>query len=284
MTPALNADSIAERSLAARQGMCIEVIASIPSTNTALRARTAHLQGPTLLAAEVQTAGRGRAGRSWHSAPGDSLSFSLAWPCHAPLARLSGLSLAVGVAVADTLRVMGWPVQLKWPNDLLLDGRKLGGILIETVQQPAPSGVLIWAVIGIGLNVRPNRERDSLVGHASAVLQSSFAPDDGNTATDCNGLLASLADGLNTALSVFDRDGLSPFVGRWQALHAYQDQTVRIIEQGAVLQEGVARGIDDSGQLLLETTAGRIMITAGDVSLRAADVPLSHEGAHAAAG
>ena len=280
--PTLNADTIAERSLAASQGMRIEVIASIPSTNTALRARTAVLSGPTLLAAEMQTAGRGRAGRSWHSAPGDSLSFSLAWPCQAPLIRLSGLSLAVGVAVADTLRALGWPVQLKWPNDVLLDDRKLGGILIETAQHSAATSYSLWAVIGVGLNVRPNRERDSVLGYPAAVLQPSSTPDDAHAATDCNELLARLADGLNTALTNFDREGLSPFVGRWQALHAYQDHAVRIIEQGNVLQEGTARGIDDSGRLLLDTTAGRIAITAGDVSLRAADIPLSYGDVHAA--
>lgn len=282
MTLPLNAGLIAESSFAARQGMTIDVMASTPSTNTELRARVARLSGPMLLAAEVQTAGRGRAGRRWHSAPGDSLCFSLAWPFKGPVARLSGLSLMVGVATAETLRALGWPVQLKWPNDLLLDGGKLGGILIETAQRPTVPA--LWAVIGIGLNVRPNPERDLALSQAAAVLHPSSAHDDDDAMTDRNHLLAKLADALSAALTVFDRDGLSPFIGRWQALHLHQDQSVRILEQDIVLHEGVTRGIDDSGRLLLDTATGRVAISAGDVSLRPVSDAFSDGGAHAAAG
>ena len=276
--PLLNAGQIAARAHAARQGMIIEVISSLPSTNTELRARVARLSGPMLLAAEVQTAGRGRAGRPWHSAPGDSVCFSLAWPFQGPLARLSGLSLMVGTVIAESLRGLGWPVQLKWPNDLLLDGLKLGGILIDTAQRPAAPG--LWAVIGIGLNVRSNQARDQALGHAAAVLQSASA--DHHAVIDRNDLLARLADALCSALEVFDLDGLSPFIDRWHAVHQYQHQAVRITDQHVILHEGIARGIDGAGRLLLETAAGRIAITAGDVSLRPADQPLSHGGAHAA--
>ncbi len=278
----LNVKLIADRSLAARQGMTIEVMASIPSTNTELRSRIARLAGPLLLAAEQQTAGRGRAGRVWHAAPGDSLCFSLAWPFQGPVARLSGLSLMVGVVTAETLRALGWPVQLKWPNDLLLEDRKLGGILIETA--PRATVPALWAVIGIGLNVRPNPERDTALGHAAAALLSPAATGDDGAATDRNHLLAALADALSDALIVFDQEGLSPFVGRWQALHRHQGQLVRIVEQGAVLHEGIARGVDDSGRLLLDTMRGRVVITAGDVSLRPLQDPVSQGGAHAAAG
>lgn len=282
MTLPLNADLIADRSLAARQGMAIEVMASIPSTNTELRARIARLAGPMLLAAEMQTAGRGRAGRSWHAAPGDSLCFSIVWPFQGPVARLSGLSLMVGVVIAETLRSLGWPVQLKWPNDLLLGGAKLGGILIETAQRPAAP--VLWAVIGIGLNVRPNAERDSALAQTAAALHSSSASAD-SVAIDRHHLLATLADALAVALTVFDREGLPPFVGRWQALHLHQHQAVRILEQDTVLHEGIARGIDDSGRLLLDTTNGRVAISAGDVSLRpVVSNAVSDGGAHAAAG
>lgn len=276
----LNADLITAHSLAARQGLAIDVITSTPSTNTELRARVDHLSGPVLLAAEVQTAGRGRAGRRWHSAPGHSLCFSLAWPFQGPVARLSGLSLMVGAVSAETLRALGWPVQLKWPNDLLLDGKKLGGILIETAQRrTAPA---LWTVIGIGLNVHPNRERDLALAHSVAVLYPSSGEGE-RTATDRNHLLASLADALSTALSVFDREGLSPFVDRWQALHLHQDQFVCIVEQDAVLNEGIARGIDADGRLLLDTATGRVAITAGDVSLRPVSPVLPERGRHAAA-
>lgn len=275
----LNAELIAEQSLAARQVMAIEVTSSTPSTNTALRLQIAHLSGPMLLAAEQQTAGRGRAGRSWQSAPGDSLCFSLAWPCQLSMARLSGLSLMVGVVVAETLRSQGWPVQLKWPNDLLLEGAKLGGILIETAHRHASPA--LWALIGIGINVHPNRERDFALANSIAVLHPQSAPDH-QRVIDRNYLLARLADALSATLTLFDSEGLSPFVGRWQALHAYQDQPVCILEEDAVLHEGLARGIDDSGRLLLDTRAGRIAITAGDVSLRPVGRALPKGDAHAA--
>ena len=278
MMPLLNADQIAGRARAAQQGMIIEVISSLPSTNTELRARIARLSGPMLLAAEVQTAGRGRLGRQWHCAPGDSLCFSLAWPFQGPLSRLSGLSLMIGAVVAETLQRLGWPVQLKWPNDLLLDGVKLGGILIDTAQRPcAPE---LWGVMGIGLNVRSNQARDQALGHAAAALQPASA--DHSAAIDRNEVLARLADALCDALDVFDFDGLFPFIDRWHALHLYQNQAVCISEQALLLHEGIARGIDGAGRLLLDTAAGRIAIAAGDVSLRPADQSLSHGGAHAA--
>ena len=283
MTMMLNADQIAEASLAARQGMLVDVIASTPSTNTALRERIATLSAPMLLAAELQTAGRGRAGRSWHSAPGDSLCFSLAWRLQASIERLSGLSLAVGVTIAETLGAFGWPVQLKWPNDLLIGGEKLGGILIETAQQAAAKSSPRWAVIGVGLNVRPNRERDAALDHAVATLQTAAPTGNQEAAIDRNKLLATLADALSASLSIFDREGLSCFVARWQALHLHQDQNVRIVEKGVVLYEGIAHGIDDSGRLMLDTSAGRVAVATGDVSLRPFNAAVSQGGAHAAA-
>lgn len=274
MTLPLLTERIASSSLAARQGLAIEVLAETASTNAELRARAAGLKAPLLLAAESQTAGRGRAGRSWRSAPGDSLCFSIAWHFRGPLNRLSGLSLAVGVAVAETLRAQGCPVQLKWPNDLLLDGAKLGGILVETAPSAAAPG--LWAVIGTGLNVRANAERDAVPGERIASI------DDG--LTDRNPLLASLADALYAALDVFDREGLPPFIARWLALHAHQDCAVSLIEQGRLLHEGIARGIDDSGRLLIDTAAGPVAVTAGDVSLRGKAINLSSGHSHAAAG
>lgn len=271
MTISLNAAQIASLSVAARQGLVVEVLASTASTNAALRARAATLEGPLLLAAETQTAGRGRAGRSWHAAPADSLCFSLAWNFPGSVARVAGLSLAVGVAVAEALNALGWRVQLKWPNDVLLDGAKLGGILIETAsrssQEPRVSkiGQGPWAVIGIGLNVRANALRDASIGHPVASLVSLE-----DVSPDRNLLLAKIADSLSTALAAFDRDGLSAFIARWLALHAYQGRVVRLTEGATLLHEGIAHGIDDSGRLLLDTDQGRVAVAAGDVSLRLA--------------
>lgn len=236
--------------------MQFEVVASTGSTNADLRARLPGLTQPVLLAAEQQTAGRGRAGRHWLDAPGASLSFSLAWRFGGELAQLSGLSLAVGVLIAETLRTGGWQAGLKWPNDLLLDGRKLGGVLIETVS--ARPG--IWAIIGVGLNVHPHTGRDAAVGTETASLATE--------ALDRNALLATIADALADGLPLFDVQGLTPFVPRWKALHAYAGEAVDLIERGRLLQQGIARGIDEMGCLLLDTRAGRIAVLAGDISLR----------------
>lgn len=236
--------------------MQFEVVALTGSTNTDLRARLPGLTKPVLLAAEQQTTGRGRAGRSWIDAAGDNLSFSLAWHFGGELGKVSGLSLAVGVLIAETLRAGGWDVSLKWPNDLLLDGRKLGGILIDTVSTRPGA----WAIIGVGINVHPHPERDAAAGTDTASLAS-----DG---VDRNALLASLADGLAEGLPLFDLQGFTPFVPRWQALHAYAGEAVDLIEGGRLVQQGIARGIDDMGCLLLDTRAGRIAVLAGDISLR----------------
>ena len=258
----LHADSIANLISAPEPGLDIEVVASTGSTNADLRARLGSLSRPLLLAAEVQSAGRGRAGRSWLAAPGDSLCFSLAWRFTATMAKLAGLPLAVGVVLADTLAAAGWPVRLKWPNDLLKDGVKLGGILIETasVRRDANQAAEVWAVIGVGINVRRNPALAAAVGSEIAALDS--AP------VDRNALLASIAAALAAALPQFDALGLAPFAARWEALHAHAGLPVMILEGGQIREQGIAHGIDASGCLMLDTAAGRIAVSAGDVSLR----------------
>jgi BirA family transcriptional regulator, biotin operon repressor / biotin---[acetyl-CoA-carboxylase] ligase len=256
MRTALITDRLASLCRTAAQTIQFEVVASTGSTNADLRERLPGLARPVLRVAEYQTAGRGRAGRSWVDARGDNLSFSLAWRFAGEVPQLSGLSLAAGVLIAETLRASGWEAGLKWPNDLLLGGRKLGGILVETVS--ARPGT--WAVIGIGINVHPNAERDAAAGTETA----SLAPD----GLEREVLIAALADALAEGLPLFDAQGLTPFVPRWQALHAYAGEAVDLIDHGRLLQRGIARGIDDMGCLLLDTHAGRIAVLAGDISLR----------------
>ncbi len=295
MTDILNAARVA-RLLYGHAGaddrhMAVEVVASTGSTNADLRERIPRLDGPLLLAAERQTAGRGRAGRSWLAEPGDSLCFSLAWRFDHPQPQLVGLSLAIGVALADALNgvlhdappdaravapadsLVGWPrsagvaVQLKWPNDLLLDGAKLGGILIETAADAQRDRT--WAVIGVGLNVRAHPARDAAAGQPVASLFSTMS-NDMVVDIDHDRLLAQLAASLRDACSRFEQDGLSAFIARWNALHAHAQQEVMLIEQGRELHRGMALGIDASGRLLLDTGTGIVRISAGDISLRAA--------------
>jgi BirA family biotin operon repressor/biotin-[acetyl-CoA-carboxylase] ligase len=254
----MNAGRILALSQAGAEGLVlVEVVAETGSTNADLLARAPGLTAPVLLVAEHQTAGRGRAGRSWLSAPGHSLTFSLAWKFEGGLQKLSGLPLAVGAALAETLGRLGQPVQLKWPNDVLKDGDKLAGILVET----ASAGGGVWAVIGIGLNLAMPDELEEQIGRPVAAVPW-LARMDRDT------LLAGLLDGLVDALRLFERAGFAAFTARWNLLHGWQGQAVTILDRGEVLHEGLAAGVDDAGRLLLDTESGRVAIVAGDVSLR----------------
>jgi BirA family biotin operon repressor/biotin-[acetyl-CoA-carboxylase] ligase len=256
----MNAERIAGLSGAGAAGVAVEVVPETGSTNADLLARAPTLSAPLLLIAEHQTAGRGRAGRSWLSAPGHSLTFSLAWRFDGGLQRLTGLPLAVGVALAETLGRLGQPVQLKWPNDLLKDGDKLAGILVET--QPAEDAT--WAIVGIGLNLAMPDELEERIGRAVAAVPWLAR-------MDRDALMAAVLDGLAAALRQFAAHGFAAFSARWNLLHAYGGQAVSIIDRGTVLHEGLAAGVDDLGRLLLDTEQGRIAVVAGDVSLRVKD-------------
>ena len=270
-------------------GLSVEVVERCASTNTALleRARVevrpepdnadvlvqrsvesaafgrrAADAQPCLLVAEHQTGGRGRMGRGWSSAPGASLTFSLSLP----IARedWSGLSLAVGVALADALDPQTAAgaaprLGLKWPNDLwLMDaparGRKLGGVLIETVS----AGRVRLAVIGIGLNVRPLDEVDA--GSGFACMQEIDAR------ADAPAVLHRVALPLARALRRFEAEGFAAFVADYARRDLLAGHTVRTTQQG--VSEGIARGVDASGALQLQTGAGLVAIHSGEVSVR----------------
>jgi BirA family biotin operon repressor/biotin-[acetyl-CoA-carboxylase] ligase len=242
------------------EAVVVEVVEETGSTNADLLARvdTLALAGATLRIAVQQTAGRGRAGRSWLSAPGSTLMFSLAWPFAGPLPRLTGLPLAVGVALAETLAALDVPVTVKWPNDLIKDGSKLAGILVET--RIAADGT-VWAVIGAGINLLMPDQLEQAIGRdvASAPWLAQM---------DRNRLMGALLDRLAAVLAEFDGAGFAPFSARWNRLHAHQDQVVTIHDQGQVIHEGRAAGVDEQGRLLLDTAQGRVAILSGDVSLR----------------
>jgi BirA family biotin operon repressor/biotin-[acetyl-CoA-carboxylase] ligase len=242
----------------------LEIVAETGSTNADLLARVPTLAGPVLRAAEHQNAGRGRAGRTWHSEPGAALMFSLAWPFARPLAGLVGLPLAVGVTLARTLAAFGIDARLKWPNDILQDGDKLAGVLIETAGggRDDADRPRIWAVIGVGINVALPASLRATIDRPVGQMHAGI---------DRNALLARLWPALETALARFEEDGFAPFMDDWNALHAYRGQTVNILDAGKILHAGTATGVDSTGRLLLDTAGALVRVMAGDVSLRLAE-------------
>ncbi|MFJ3057837.1 biotin--[acetyl-CoA-carboxylase] ligase [Herbaspirillum sp. NPDC087042] len=246
-----------------RERVDVEAVAQTGSTNVDLMQRVTSLSRPLLRVADRQTAGRGRAGRPWRTTPQDSLSFSLAWRFERPLHALLGLPLAVGVAVAEALEVFGVQPQLKWPNDVLRDGAKLAGILIETASD-GRRGDATWAVIGIGLNLGVpqglEQELERAIGSAPELQKPPRET-----------VLAIITSALVDVLTEFEHRGFGAFVKRWEAFHAYAGQAVKIVDNGRIVHEGTAAGVDMMGRFLLDTEAGQIEILAGDLSLRLQD-------------
>ncbi|MBI3283231.1 MAG: biotin--[acetyl-CoA-carboxylase] ligase [Burkholderiales bacterium] len=239
----------------------VEVVPETGSTNADLMARLCDLQQALLRVAIHQTAGRGRAGRSWHTVRGGMLTFSLAWRFPQAAHTLMGLPLAVGVAVAEVLNGLGVAVQLKWPNDILRGGKKLAGILIETA---AAKDGGTWVVAGVGLNLQVPDRLESEIGRA--VADAPWLAQ-----MDRNALMAQLLNALARALDQFQRQGFAAFLPRWNALHAYAGQAVVILDHGQIVQRGIALGVDLAGCLVLQTAHGQASVLAGDVSLRPDD-------------
>lgn len=260
MTATLSRPRIAALCRQAAQQVALRVVAETGSTNADLMSCLSSLPGPALLIAETQTAGRGRAGRNWLSAPGASLTFSLAWKFRQPVHALVGLPLAVGVVLAEVLESFGVAARLKWPNDVLKQGRKLAGILIETAAARNGADDETWAVIGIGLNLALPAGLAAEIGQPAAEV--------GRLQLDREELMAALLNGLAEAMASFEADGFKAFMARWNALHAYAGLAVRILERGEILHEGLALGVDQIGRLVLDAAGGRIAVMAGDVSLR----------------
>ena len=237
-------------------GFSVEILPEIDSTNSELmrRARAGRLE-PVLLVGERQSAGRGRLGRSWMSGAqgATSLTFSLGLAL-AP-ADWSGLSLAVGVAVAEQLHPA---VQLKWPNDLWVGGRKLAGILIETASFGEGSAAKRYAVMGVGINLAP--PADAGLPVAPIGLQE-LVP-----AAQAGAVLLRLAAPLVQAIQAFESYGFAPFQARFNARDALRDRAV-VLSDGTA---GTAHGASEAGALLVHTAVGMKIVTSSEVSVRPA--------------
>ena len=238
---------------------------TLGSTNTVLMERPypAVACGEALLA-EYQTAGRGRRGRTWVAPPGGSICLSFSWMFAEVPRDLGALGLVIGVCAMEALRDLGVVgIGLKWPNDLLVENRKLGGILIELrAESSGPACV----VIGIGLNVALGAallEQISATGLAPIDLVSAGLKG-GRRNEVAAGLISSFVRGLLD----FERAGLKPFVQRWMDVDALRGKPIAVA--GAdVTTKGIARGIDLDGALLVETPQGLLKFISGDVSVRA---------------
>ena len=248
------------RSATASALSSLDVAWSLDSTNSELLRRKAPERGVEALLAEQQTGGRGRRGRQWASPIASNLYLSLSRQFSGGLARLGGLSLVVGVAVAEALRQAGYgDVGVKWPNDLLAHGRKLGGILVEGGGE---HGGPVRAVIGIGVNVRMPSTVAATIDQAWTDLAGLA---DGLPSR--NALAARLLDALLPALDQFDADGLPPFLARYAALDVLAGRAVTVHgPQGD--EHGVADGIGDEGGLRTSQYLGVPRQHAGEVSVR----------------
>ena len=220
-----------------------------------------------LCVAELQNAGRGRRGRSWTAPFGSGICMSLGWQFEEVPPAFSALSLAVGVAVVTALRSLGAAdVGLKWPNDLIWKGRKLGGILIEMRGESAgPAHV----VIGIGINVRmPTVIRLLLAEKQAAVIADVYEIMRDKT-PDRNAIVAAVLSELITMLQKFAVEGFAPFHETWRSLDTLADAPVKVLS-GPQATLGIARGVDVDGTLLVDVDGEIQRFASGEVSLRAA--------------
>ena len=256
------------------QRVALEIHARIGSTNSHVMAKldvpedTIHL-----CLAEMQTAGRGRRGRSWVSPSGKNIYLSIGLFIKRTLADLGGLSLVSGICVVEVLRRLGIrDAGLKWPNDLLLEGGKLGGLLVE-LHTPALSkkeadkkdlpgtGV----VIGIGINLALSPEEASLIEQPWSQLSSRLE-------VSRNQLAGELVGEILTAIEAFTAAGFAPFMDLWREYNLYAGKEVEVLS-GEQRLRGIDGGVNGKGNLLLDTETGLVECQSGEVSMRLLDRP-----------
>lgn len=239
----------------------LDVEWQLASTNSALLAQPSPASGARVLLAERQTGGRGRLGRVWASPLAANLYLSLDRQFAGGLARLAGLSLVAGIASAEALRdATGLDIRLKWPNDLWLDGRKLGGLLVEGGGE---HGGPVRAVIGLGVNVRMPEGVGRDIDQPWIDLARRIEPPSRNR------LAAAVLAAWLPALDDFDREGLAMFLPRWAALDALAGRRIHVLH-GGERREAEALGIAPDGGLRVRDAGGERVVHSGEVSVRPA--------------
>jgi BirA family transcriptional regulator, biotin operon repressor / biotin---[acetyl-CoA-carboxylase] ligase len=242
----------------------LEVFTELDSTNRRLLAAPPPVGSLDVCIAEYQNAGRGRRGRRWQAPLGSGIALSVGWQFAGVPAELSALTLAVGVAVRRVLdRVAGITIALKWPNDLVFDERKLGGILLE-IQAEAHGGAHV--VVGVGLNVAlPAALLPSLCDWPRGAVDLTTAL--GRAPPPRAVLAAALVNEIAALLADFPAQGFAAYRTEWRSADFLRGRAVRLDEATGRLF-GIALGIDADGALLVETDGGKRRVVAGDVSVR----------------
>jgi BirA family transcriptional regulator, biotin operon repressor / biotin---[acetyl-CoA-carboxylase] ligase len=244
-------------------GVALKVVDEIDSTSSKLLEMAA-IGAPsgTCLAAEWQSAGRGRRGRSWVSSLGGSLTFSLLWRFDRGVGHLAGLSLAVGVAVARAMAACGVErVQVKWPNDIVADFRKLAGILIETSGEMQGPSV---AVVGVGVNYRLGERVVDRIDQPVTDVASCASAVPSRTQ-----LLAAILRELASTLAAFEAGGFPVFRDAWRALHAYQGRRVRVLPPREAPFDAEVTDVAPDGALVVTLPDGRSTpLSSAEISLR----------------
>lgn len=241
----------------------IDVQWSIASTNSqCLASIKKKLGSGYVCVAEHQIAGRGRRGRTWVSPLAGNLYLSLVWQFTGGAEVLEGLSLAVAIVVAMTLdeKYSLSDIKLKWPNDILYDDKKIGGILIEVVGE---AGGPCFVVIGIGLNVKVSSRAEHEINQSWTDLNRILGK-----SVSRNQLAASILNSLVPLLQSYERDGFTASRKRWPHYDAYRGKRVVVHHGENIYIEGTACGISDSGELLLEVNGCIKAFKSGEVSLR----------------
>ncbi|MGQ8819588.1 bifunctional biotin--[acetyl-CoA-carboxylase] ligase/biotin operon repressor BirA [Serratia sp. NA_13] len=240
----------------------VTVLPVVDSTNQYLLDRITELQSGDACIAEYQQAGRGRRGRQWISPFGANLYLSMFWRLDQGPAAAMGLSLVIGIVMAEVLKDLGaQDVRVKWPNDLYLNDRKLAGILVELTGKTGDAAQL---VIGAGINLAMRETNANTINQGWINLQEA------GINIDRNELVATLLNELRQSLPQFEIDGLAPFIARWRALDNFIDRPVKLLI-GEQQIFGIARGIDQQGALLLDQDGVIKPFIGGEISLRSAE-------------
>lgn len=249
--------------------MEVQSVYETGSTNTDLMQALGKINSPVVRIAEIQTAGKGRAGRKWQTPAQAGMAMSVAYPMQQDYQALAGLSLAIGVGLVEAFRALDIDVDIKWPNDVLRHGDKLAGILIESSKHPDTKQ--LWVVVGVGINLN---------------LSSTFQATMGRTFANASELMekhreevyAHFISSIIQALAGFNEQGFKAFYTRWNEYHAYQHKRVVLVNNNVIQKEGIAMGIDEHGMFLMQTDQGIEHIAVGDISLRLQEAV---EGDHA---